>query len=70
MNLGQYKETFMQEQVDGEILTECDENILEKELDITSAIHRTRLLKVIRGRHSALSFLEGTDLYSTLDHRP
>lgn len=70
MNLEQYKEEFMREQVDGEILAECDEIMLEKELHIASAIHRTRLLKVISGRHSALGFLrEGTDLYSTLDHR-
>lgn len=68
MNLSQYKEQFMQEQVDGEILAECDEVMLEKELNITSAIHRTRLLKVIRGRHSATSFLSGAELYSTLDH--
>lgn len=69
MNLTQYKQQFMKELVDGEILAECDEDILEKELNITSAIHRTRLLKVITGRHSATSFLEGGDLYSTLDHK-
>lgn len=70
MNLSQYKEQFMKEQVDGEILAECDEAMLEKELNITSAIHRTRLIKVITGRHSTLSFLTGAnDLYSTLDYK-
>ena len=69
MNLGQYTKTFMSEQVDGEILAECDETTLEKELNITSTIHRTRLMKVITGRHSALGFLQGTDFYSTLDHK-
>ena len=59
----------MREQVDGEILAECDEAMLGKDLHITSAIHRTRLMKVITGRHSALSFLhDGADLYSTLEH--
>ena len=69
MNLGQYKEHFMAEQVDGEILAECDDVMLEKDLHVSSAMHRTRLMKVITGRHSALSFLQGADLYSTLDHR-
>lgn len=70
MNLEQYKDQFMREQVDGEILAECDEVMLESELSVHSAIHRTRLLKVITGKHSALGFIqEGADLYSTLDHR-
>ena len=69
MNLSQYKEQFMKEQVDGEILSECNEAILEKELRVTSAIHRTRLMKVITGRHAASSFINGSDLYSSLDHR-
>jgi hypothetical protein len=69
MNLDQYHEQFMREQVDGEILAECNEVMLETDLNIQSGIHRTRLLKVITGRHSALSFLqEGADFYSTLDH--
>ncbi len=67
MNLSQYKEQFMREQVDGEILSECNETILEKELNVSSAIHRTRLLKVITGRHSALNLMEGNSLYSTLE---
>ena len=69
MNLGQYKEQFMKEQVDGEILAECDEVILENELRVSNTIHRTRLMKVVTGRHSALSFIQGDDLYSTLCHK-
>lgn len=69
MNLGQYKEQFRKEQVDGEILADCDEAMLEHDLLIHSAIHRNRLLKLITGRHSACSLMKGEDnVYSTLDH--
>lgn len=67
MNLGRYKEQFIKEQVDGEILSECDEVMLKNDLKVSSAMHRTRLMKVITGRHSALGFIEGDSLYSTLD---
>ena len=50
MNLSQYKKGFLQEQVSGEILLECDEDILEKELHVSSRIHRIRLMKIINGK--------------------
>ena len=58
MNLSQYKEAFLQEQVSGEILLECDEDILEKELHISSRIHRIRLMKLIDGKTSARDILD------------
>ena len=68
MNLGQYKEDFMKELVDGEILADCNETMLEQDLHVTSAIHRNRLMKVITGKHSASYFTNNSDkLYSTLD---
>ena len=47
LNLPQYKDRFRQEMVDGEILSEIDEVVLEQELGMTSRIHRLRLMKYI-----------------------
>ena len=40
MDLGQYREAFLREQVSGEILVELDEGVLQQELGITSKLHR------------------------------
>lgn len=58
MGLGQYKKSFSTERVSGEILLECDDQVLQDELGIKSRIHRIRLTKVITGLHSAKSILE------------
>ena len=58
MNLEVYCQVFMKEQIDGEILALCDEQVLQHELDIASIIHRARLMKVISGRCSAIQILE------------
>ena len=47
LNLSQYKDRFRQEMVDGEILSEIDESVLQQELGMTSKIHRLRLMKYI-----------------------
>ena len=47
LGLPQYKDRFRQEMVDGEILSEIDEVVLEQELGMTSKIHRLRLLKYV-----------------------
>ena len=47
LNLSQYKDRFRQEVVDGEILSEIDESVLEQELGMTSKIHRLRLMMYI-----------------------
>ena len=38
MHLGQYQDNFMQEQVDGELLMELDEHILEHDLNVGTAM--------------------------------
>jgi len=63
MGLKQHHNFFMQERINGEILLECDDKILERELKITSRLHRVRLLKLISGHHSAESILKGEDPY-------
>ena len=47
LNIPQYKDCFRREMVDGEILSEIDEVVLEQELGMTSKIHRLRLMKYI-----------------------
>jgi len=57
MELSQYKDTFAKEQVSGEILLECDDQILEEDLKVPSRLHRIRLLKIISGKTPALQIL-------------
>ena len=40
MDLSQYTEAFVREQISGEIMIELDEEILKTELGITSKLHR------------------------------
>ena len=62
-----YQDTFTQQLVNGEILAECDEEILQKELHVSSKLHRVKLMKIISGRHSARSILEGDSAYVVFD---
>ena len=50
--LGQYAGTVEAESVSGDILVECSEEILEKEMGIKSKLHRLKLLRVIEGKAS------------------
>ena len=56
LNLTQY---FHDEGIDGRLLSECDEQILQHELGISSAIHRAKLMNVITGSQSAVDILKG-----------
>lgn len=49
MGLRQYRDHFKVEQVNGEILSECDDDMLTHDLHITSKLHRKRLIKLISG---------------------
>ena len=57
MNLDCYLELFRTEEMDGSLLSECDETILQYELAITNGLHRRRLMKVITGKQSARQYL-------------
>lgn len=59
LNLTQYLKIFCDEGIDGWLLSECDEQILEHELGISSAIHRAKLMKIIAGRQSAVDIVKG-----------
>lgn len=58
MGLKSYHESFIEEQVNGEILSECDEEVLKNDLKVTSKLHRMRLLKVITGETTLLSTVQ------------
>ena len=59
MNLGQYKQHFFSEGIDGEILAECDEHVLLYELHISSELHRAQLMNIIQGKQSVALILSG-----------
>ena len=60
----QYHDTFKEEKVSGEILSECDEEVLTNDLGIKSKLHRIKLMKVISGHHSAKRIMAGEDPYA------
>lgn len=59
MKLDQYKEAFASECIDGGILQELGEDLLQEELGVASRLHRLRLLRVINGVQSAEELLRG-----------
>lgn len=64
MGLSQHQNSFTTERVNGEILLECDDTVLQHELKMTSKLQRVRLLKIIQGKHSAEMILCGEDPYA------
>ena len=67
MGMKAYQAVFAKESVDGEILLQCDLPVLERELGVSSKIHRMRLMRVINGHYSAHSILEGEGPYVEFD---
>ena len=60
MNLEQYHDTFVRQEIDGQSLaSRSDESVLERDLKVSSKLHRARLLRVIRGQCSAVDILQG-----------
>ena len=53
MGLQQYQETFRSEMITGEVLAECDEDVLQHELGVSSKIHRIRLMSIIKKKTAA-----------------
>ena len=60
---------FARESVDGAFLLECDGSTLLQELEVTSKLHRIKLLKVISRHYSALRILEGDDAHVRFECR-
>ena len=57
--LSQYQDIFAHESITGDVLLECDDELLKNELGIQSRLHRIKLMKLINGNHSAESLLKG-----------
>jgi hypothetical protein len=62
MDLDKYHPMFIQEHVDGELLSSMSELDLE-ELGVKSSLHKKRFLKLIEGKHSAKDYLEKGNPY-------
>ena len=67
MGMREYQDTFSQHAIDGEILADCDDEILQQELHVSSKLHRLKLKKIITGRHSATNILDGQNPYVSFD---
>ena len=61
LNMSQYQKNFEEEQVDGEVLIECDDEVLRTELNVSSLIHRKKLMSVINGSQSPLSVIQSSE---------
>ena len=61
MNLGQYVDTFKKEWIDGITLLELDDSVLQNDLKIAVMLHRKQILKIISGKLSARSIMQGLD---------
>ena len=60
LSLDKHRESFKRERIDGSILIELDDEILEKELGMDSKIHRIKLLRVLNGRRAVTALYENT----------
>ena len=47
-SMAKHRDAFAREGVDGELLAQCTEEILEKELEVTSHLDRLKLMQVCR----------------------
>lgn len=57
MNLNQHKQRFIEEHMDGAVLSECDEKVLQFELGITDEAQRTKLINIIKGIDSVKDYI-------------
>lgn len=56
MKLGHHKKRFIEEHIDGAILSECDEQVLCFELGLTNKDERTKVMNIISGVDSVKSY--------------
>lgn len=57
MNLNEHKQRFIEEHMDGAVLSECDEGVLQFELGITDKAQRIKLINVIKGIDSVKDYI-------------
>ena len=61
MNLGEYKDAFEREQINGELMSSLTEQMLTDDLQVAKSLHRLRLMMIISGQTSARQFLVEVD---------
>ena len=57
MNMNMYKPIFQREAVDGQLLCELTDEMLQNELEVKSSLHRLRLSSIIKGQRSVKDLL-------------
>lgn len=60
MGLSQHEERFVSKSIDGLILSELDEATLEQELGIGSKIDRVKVMLIISGKLSVLTYFQSS----------
>ncbi len=65
MDLSKYRNSFIQEHIDGEVLVDLGEDEL-KDLGVQSKIHLLRLSKLINGSTPARRYLEEGNPYGSI----
>ena len=57
MHLSEYRPAFEREFIDGQILSNLTDAMLQQDLQVSTELHRLRLMKVIKGEKSVRDFL-------------
>ena len=57
MNMNMYKPIFQREAVDGQLLSELTDEMLQNELEVKSSLHRLRFSSIIKGQRSVKDLL-------------
>ena len=58
MGLARYAQTFKEERIDGHLLFDLNEEILEEELGMSEKMHRMRLMMVITGQQCVTDYIK------------
>ena len=61
MGMEEYIPRFKEEQIDGALLFELSDEILEEELGMSKKIHRMRLMMIITGHECVTQFIKFID---------
>ena len=66
LNMRQYQGKFAEDGIDGDVLCDIEESVLETNLGVSRKLDRIKLMKIIKGERSAKSVLEGQYNYVSL----
>ena len=57
MGLSEHEPHFTKEHIDGEVLSECDEQVLRLELGITNKTQLAKMMNIISGADSVKAYV-------------